>query len=96
MNIITVDWDIKNGIETKIVKHPSGDVWHEGNVCSDFMNKNKRHPSSMYVMINEINWFKKYAEDSINVYDKWAGGSLSVKGYIDHLYLYVKEEERYS
>tara|TARA_Y100000592_G_C5309332_1_gene239304 strand:+ start:270 stop:560 length:291 start_codon:yes stop_codon:yes gene_type:complete len=96
MSVIVVTWDITNGIETKIVKHPSGDTWNEGNVCSEFIDKNNQHPTSMDVIVNEINWFRKYSGEKISVYDKWAGGNLSVESYIRYLQHCVKEIESYS
>ena len=96
MATITVTWDITNGAETKIITHSSGDVWNERNVCTEFMNENDNYPTSMDVIVNEINWFRKYSGESIDVYDKWAGGDLPVKSYIDHLRHCAKEIESYS
>ena len=96
MSIITVDWSVNNGAETKIVKHPSGDFWHEGNVCSKLLTENERHPTSMDVILDEISWFEKYSNECISVYDKWVGKNLPVKSYISHLRSCAKEIESYS
>ena len=96
MTIITVDWSVYNGAETKIITHPSGDVWNERNVCSEFVNKNNRYPTSLDVIINEIAWFDKYNNENIDVCDKWVGKNLSVKSYISHLHSCAKEIESYS
>ena len=96
MATITVTWDITNGAETKIITHPSGDVWNERNVCTEFMNENDNYPTSMDVIINEIAWFDKYSNENIDVYDKWVGKNLSIKNYISHLRCEAKEIESYS
>ena len=99
MNTIVVDWSIKNGAETKIVTHPSGDVWNERNACSDLsklLELQNMYPTSLDVIINEIAWFDKYSNESIDVYDKWVGKNLPVKEYISHLHCCAKEIESYS
>lgn len=99
MKNITVDWVIRNGAETKIVKHPSGDVWNERNACSDLtkiLSLQNQELTELDVIINEIAWFDKYSEENINVYDKWVGYSLPIKGYIDHLRHCAKEIESYT
>jgi len=99
MNTITVTWDITNGAETKIVTHPSGDVWNERNACSDLskiLELQNMYPTSLDIIINEISWFDKYSNENIDVYDKWVGKNLSIKKYISHLQHEVKEIEKYS
>lgn len=96
MTLITVEWSITNGIETKIVKHPNGDIWNEGQACSEFLIEKKKQPTSMDIFSNEIIWFNKYSEENIDVYDKWAGGRLPIKNYISHLNYCANELENYS
>ena len=99
MKNITVDWAISNGAETKIVKHPAGDIWNEKNACSELtkiLSLQNQELTELDVIINEIAWFDKYSEENISVYDKWVGYSLPIKGYIDHLRHCAKEIESYT
>ena len=99
MKNINVEWVIRNGAETKIVKHPSGDTWNERNACLDvskILRLQNQELTELDVIINEIAWFDKYSEENISVYDKWVGYSLPIKGYINHLRHCAKEIDNYS
>ena len=73
----------------KSVQHPNKvDSWNEISACAELLNENLR-TNEVNVLTHEINWFKKYRNQNLNVSDVYLGITVSVDDYIVELESYL-------